>query len=115
MFYYSTSILEKAGVKESRVASCAVGVVSVIMTGVTVSTTCFDSLRMFDAISRLTFWSDNEFCQKQLWVALEKSLPELVTLWWKSVIIGLFLVRPQIFLLRQKLCKSAKHQRCRSA
>ena len=37
MFYYSTSILEKAGVKESRVASCAVGVVSVIMTGVTVS------------------------------------------------------------------------------
>lgn len=47
MFYYSTSILEKAGVKESRVASCAVGVVSVIMTGVTVSTTCFDRLRMF--------------------------------------------------------------------
>ena len=47
MFYYSTSILEKAGVKESRVASCAVGVVSVIMTGVTVSTTCFDGLRMF--------------------------------------------------------------------
>ena len=45
MFYYSTSILEKAGVKESRVASCAVGVVSVIMTGVTVST-CFDSFRM---------------------------------------------------------------------
>lgn len=38
VFYYSTSILEKAGVKESRVASCAVGVVSVIMTGVTVKT-----------------------------------------------------------------------------
>ncbi|KAJ7394637.1 Solute carrier 2, facilitated glucose transporter member 4 [Desmophyllum pertusum] len=36
VFYYSTSILEKAGVKESRVASCAVGVVSVIMSGVTV-------------------------------------------------------------------------------
>ena len=47
MFYYSTSILEKAGVKESRVASCAVGIVSVIMTGVTVSTTCFDRLGMF--------------------------------------------------------------------
>lgn len=46
MFYYSTSILEKAGVKEGRVASCGVGVVSVIMTGVTVSTR-FYSLRMF--------------------------------------------------------------------
>lgn len=38
VFYYSTSILEKAGVKESRVASCAVGVVSVFMTAVTVKT-----------------------------------------------------------------------------
>lgn len=46
MFYYSTSILEKTGVKESRVASCAVGVVSVIMTGVTVSRR-FYSVRMF--------------------------------------------------------------------
>lgn len=55
MFYYSTSILEKAGVKESRVASCAVGVVSVIMTGVTVSTTCFDSLRMFGQFPDLHF------------------------------------------------------------
>ena len=55
MFYYSTSILEKAGVKESRVASCAVGVVSVIMTGVTVST-CFDSLEM------LVQYPDIYFC-----------------------------------------------------
>lgn len=57
MFYYSTSILEKAGVKESRVASCAVGVVSVIMTGVTVST-CFDGLGMCVQYPDFLFWSD---------------------------------------------------------
>jgi len=36
VFYYSTSIFASAGVKEDRVASCFVGVISVVMTGVTV-------------------------------------------------------------------------------
>lgn len=36
VFYYSTSIFQSAGVKEDRAASCLVGVVSVVMTGVTV-------------------------------------------------------------------------------
>lgn len=36
VFYYSTSIFASAGVAEDRVASCFVGVVSVVMTGITV-------------------------------------------------------------------------------
>ncbi|XP_015779428.1 PREDICTED: solute carrier family 2, facilitated glucose transporter member 3-like [Acropora digitifera] len=38
VFYYSTSIFRSAGVQEDRVASCFIGIVSVVMTGITVST-----------------------------------------------------------------------------
>ncbi|KAK2552706.1 Glucose transporter type 1 [Acropora cervicornis] len=36
VFYYSTSIFRSAGVQEDRVASCFIGIVSVVMTGITV-------------------------------------------------------------------------------
>lgn len=36
VFYYSTSIFQSAGVKEDRVASCFVGIISLVMTAVTV-------------------------------------------------------------------------------
>ena len=73
MFYYSTSILEKAGVKESRVASCAVGVVSVIMTGVTVST-CFDGLRV--CMQYPDYQIMNYFCQK--YIMKKDNIPILI-------------------------------------
>ena len=38
VFYYSTSIFNLVGVKNSDAATCGVGVVSVVMTAIVVST-----------------------------------------------------------------------------
>lgn len=37
VFYYSMGIFEKVGVPESRVATCGIGVVGVVCTGLVVS------------------------------------------------------------------------------